>query len=242
MPSEARTAFDKNLEDIERLMELHEQEGGTSPGRRYNLEVLNKSAIVLITSYWEAYCEDIAAEALARIVKKAKNSDVLPTQLKKLVAKELEKDKNELAIWEVADGKWKGYLQSRMAKLQETRNRKLNTPKTDNIDQLFESSVGITKVSSSWKWDKKMTITRSREKLDKFVTLRGSIAHRGKSLKSVTKAEVKDYLGFIRQLAAKTGGKVNSHIQSITGKPLWLTRRSSGRTSAPETRAAKLGR
>lgn len=37
---------------------------GTARGRRFDLEVLNKSAIVLITSYWEAYCEDIAAEAL----------------------------------------------------------------------------------------------------------------------------------------------------------------------------------
>ena len=37
-------------------------------GRRYHLEVLNKSAIVLVTSFWEAYCEDIAAEGLAHIV------------------------------------------------------------------------------------------------------------------------------------------------------------------------------
>ena len=74
-----------------------------------------------------------------------------------------------------------------------------------------------------------MTVARARKKLDKFVTLRGSIAHRGKSLKGVTKAEVIDYLGFIKQLAAKTGGKVNSHVKSVTGKPLWLTRRSSGR-------------
>jgi hypothetical protein len=232
MPSNARTAFDENLKDIERLMELHQREGGTSRGRRYDLEVLNKSAIVLITSYWEAYCEDIAAEALEHIVKHSKSADALPKELKKAIAKELESDKNDLAIWEVADGKWKKYLQARLEKLQEARDRKLNTPKSDNIDQLFLSAVGINKVSSIWKWATKMTVARSRTKLDKFVTLRGSIAHRGKSSKSVKKSEVADYLNFIKQLAAKTGGSVNSHVKSVTGKPLWLTRRSSGRAKS----------
>lgn len=47
-----------------------------------------------------------------------------------------------------------------------------------------------------------------------------SIAHRGKSSESVEKAEVADYLKFIKKLAAKTGGKVNSHVKAVTGKPL----------------------
>ncbi|HFD31683.1 MAG TPA: hypothetical protein ENJ28_03060 [Gammaproteobacteria bacterium] len=232
MPSNARTAFDENLKDIEKLMELHQREGGTSRGRRYDLEVLNKSAIVLITSYWEAYCEDIAAEALEHIVKHSKSSDTLPKELKKAIAKELENDKNDLAIWEVADAKWKTYLQARLEKLQEARDRKLNTPKSGNIDQLFLSAVGINKVSSAWKWATKMTVARSRVKLDKFVTLRGSIAHRGNSSKSVKKSEVTDYLNFIKQLAAKTGGRVNTHVKNVTGKPLWLTKRSSGRAKS----------
>jgi hypothetical protein len=29
--------------------------------------VLNKSAIVLLTAFWEAYCEDLAAEALNHV-------------------------------------------------------------------------------------------------------------------------------------------------------------------------------
>lgn len=155
MPSNARTAFDENLKDIEILMELHKQEGGISPDRRYGLEVLNKSAIVLITSYWEAYCEDIAAEAMEHIVKYSKNADALPKALKKKIAKELKNNKNELAIWEIADGKWKNYLQSRLAMLQEERNRKLNTPKPDYIDQLFESVVVLKKYQAHGSGQKK---------------------------------------------------------------------------------------
>jgi RiboL-PSP-HEPN len=83
MPSEAQKSLDANLMEIDRLLELHTLVGGPAKGRRRGLEVLNKSAIVLITAYWEAYCEDIAAEALAHIVKHAKSSAVLPNELKK---------------------------------------------------------------------------------------------------------------------------------------------------------------
>ena len=48
------------------MIEIHVLLGGSGQGRKYQLEVLNKSAVVLITAIWEAYCEDIAAaQALA---------------------------------------------------------------------------------------------------------------------------------------------------------------------------------
>lgn len=54
MTSMARKAFDESKADVDRLLEIHENLGGTAPGRRRRLEVLNKSAIVLITAIWEA--------------------------------------------------------------------------------------------------------------------------------------------------------------------------------------------
>lgn len=221
MASAARKAFDKNAKDIERLIELHAQKGGSQRGRRFGLEVLNKSAIVLITAFWEAYCEDVASEALAHIVKNAKSADALPTDLKKQVAAELKKHNHELELWKVADSGWRTYLNDRLEALREARDRKLNTPKTANIDALFLSAVGIKKVSDSWHWGRKMSVKRASEKLDKFVELRGAIAHRGQHSASVTKAQVEDYFEFVKSLAAKTGGKVNSHVKTVTGKPLW---------------------
>jgi hypothetical protein len=58
-------------------------------GRRYGLEVLNKSAIVLITAFWEAYYEDLATEALEHLVTNADSVEKLPLELKKRVASEL---------------------------------------------------------------------------------------------------------------------------------------------------------
>ena len=221
MASKARKSFDSNAKDIERLLEFHKQVGGNAPGRRYGLEVLNKSAIVLITAFWEAYCEDIAAEGLEHIVKHGKSANALPVELKKQVAKAVKAEKNELEIWSIADDGWRNYLKDRFEELKEQRDRRLNTPKTANIDELFRTAIGIEKISTSWSWAKKMSAKRASEKLDKFVELRGSIAHRGQHSKSVTKAQVTDYYEFVRSIVARTGGRVNAHVMKITGKPLW---------------------
>jgi hypothetical protein len=221
MPSNPRQAFDKNVGDIHQLLKFHADKGGNAKGRRYGLEVLNKSAIVLITAYWEAYCEDIAAEALQHIIDHAASADKLPSDLKKLIARDLKNDKHELAIWRLSDDGWRAIIKGRLAKLQEGRNRRLNTPRSDQIDELFRMAVGIPAISDAWQWPKKMTVARAKAKLDGFVTLRGAIAHRGSSATSVKKSQVTDYFEFIKRLAAKTGGKVKSHVKAITGTNLW---------------------
>lgn len=221
MPSKARASLDENLKDVETLLTLHTSQGGSGRGRRHDLEVLNKSAIVLITSYWEAYCEDIAEEGLELIVNHAKTADVLPKEIKKHLAKKLKNDPNELAIWSISDDKWRSELRANLKTLKEERNRKLNTPKYTNIDALFEAAIGLPSVSMKWVWSKKLTAQKARSKLDKFVELRGEIAHRGKTTTSVTKAQVVDYLNFIKKAAGKTGGEVNKHVLKITGKKLF---------------------
>ena len=219
MPSKARIAFDENLKDVLGLLKLHEEKGGTAPGRRYGLEVLNKSAVVLITSFWEAYCEDIAEEGLECIVTHIKTSDVLPKEIKKVIARELKADANELAIWGISDDKWRAVLRAHLTTLQEARNRKLNTPKHKNIDDLFESAIGLPNVSSKWNLSPKTKADQARAKLDNFVELRGEIAHRGRAQTSVKKATVVAYVDFINRVADLTGGAVNSHVRKITGGP-----------------------
>jgi hypothetical protein len=221
MPSKAWESFYQNARDIERLLELHQEKGGPSPGRRRGLEVLNKSAIVLITSFWEAYCEDIATEGLEHIVQHGGSADSLPKGIKQIIAKELKADPNDLSIWSLSGEGWKQILKTRLENLRDQRNKRLNTPRTQNIDDLFLQALGLSSISSSWKWAKKMTIDRARKKLDKYVTLRGEIAHRGIAANAVTKAQVEDYFYFIKRLVSKTGGAVNSHVKKITGEPLW---------------------
>jgi len=221
MPSNAYKAFRENAEDVTKLLSLHEGEGGTKPGRRFGLEVLNKSAVVLITSYWEAYCEDIVSEGLARLVDKAPLAAKLPTELKKLIAKELKADPHELRIWDISDDGWRAVLRKRLTELQDKRNRRLNTPKAENIIGLFNDGVGIADISTSWHWTPTMTPERARTKLDKYVELRNQIAHRGGIAGSVKKQQVTDYFEFVRKTVSITGGAVNRHVKQITGQALF---------------------
>jgi hypothetical protein len=220
VPSKARNAFDGSATDVKRLIEIHSDLGGDARGRRYRLEVLNKSAIVLITAIWEAYCEDIASEGLRHLLTFVAKPTDLPKELRKRIAAEIKSDQNELAAWDLAADGWKTRVENRLAALTAERNRKLNTPKAEQIDQLFMSALGIAKISDSWRW-KSMTAARAREKLDRYVGLRGAIAHRGAAASSCTKFQVEDYFDHVKRVVSKTGGKVNTFVSEITSKPLW---------------------
>jgi hypothetical protein len=220
LSSKARSAFDKNAKDVKRLLQIHADIGGDAKGRRYGLEVLNKSAVVLITAVWEAYCEDLAAEALEHLVTNVSESKDLPKELKKRITAEVEADKNELAMWDLAGDGWKTRARARLVSLTIERNRKLNTPKSGQIDELFASAIGLLDISSSWKWPK-MSAAKARDKLDHYITLRGEIAHRGAAAAKVNKTDVTNFFRHVEKLVRLTGGKANSYVKASTGKALW---------------------
>jgi hypothetical protein len=160
----------------------------------------------------------LAAESLEEIARHAPDATVLPEALKKQIAKDLKEHPHQLAIWQIADGGWRPFLQARLASLQEARNKRLNAPRSVNINELFQSSIGLPNISSSWKW-KSMTAAKSSAKLDELVELRGAIAHRGNAGKSCTKKLVISYLSHVQMLVPKTFGKVKEFTEPITGRP-----------------------
>ena len=221
MPSLARVAFTQNVEDIHQLLELQEPLNLADDQSAANFEVLNKSAIVLLTAFWESYCEDIASEGLEHIVQNSSSSADLPTSLKKQIATEIKNAPNELEVWKISDQGWKIYLKGRLSDYREKRNRRLNTPKTAVVDELFRTTLGINNMSQTWNLSEDLSVRESITRLDKMVELRGAIAHRGTSHETVTRAHVESYLVFIAKLAARTGRTVNRHVKKITKSPLW---------------------
>ncbi|MCU1303588.1 MAG: hypothetical protein JWQ87_3872 [Candidatus Sulfotelmatobacter sp.] len=219
MASKARAAFDESRKDVDRLLEIHGLIGGPDKGRRYQLGVLNKSAIVLISAIWEAYCEDIASEAIEHIVAESPKSSALSKEIRKAVAKELKDDKNELAVWNIADDGWRSVLRSRLKTMQEKRAWSLNTPKAAQIRASFANALGIDDITAEWRWEK-MSSAQAQKKLDTYITLRGEIAHRG-SVKECYKWQVQDFLNHVDRLVGKTGKVVNKHVKAMTGKKLW---------------------
>ncbi|MGV7306136.1 MAE_28990/MAE_18760 family HEPN-like nuclease [Mycobacterium kansasii] len=220
MTSQAQTAFIENCEDIERLLEIHSDITPEGRGRKWKVEALHKSAFVLLTAFWEAFCEDLAAEALDHLVKHSTKADGLPSELRKLVAQELKTDQHDLAVWRLAGDGWRTVLSSRLTKLQAERNRKLNTPKTSQITDLFKNAVGVANVAKAWYWPG-MRADAAAKKLDAFVTLRGEIAHRGSAGTSVTKQQVNEYYNHVKRLTTRTETRVAEVITTSTGTKPW---------------------
>ncbi|MDL2081601.1 HEPN domain-containing protein [Streptomyces sp. GXMU-J15] len=219
MPSTARNAFDANRKDIDRLLEIHADITPKGPGRKWQVDALHKASIVLLSAFWEAFCEDLAAEGLEHLVTHGADAQVLPEPLRRRVSKELD-PKNQLAAWDLADGGWRTLLRTRLANLQTERNQRLNTPKTWNIKMLFGDAIGIEDVPDHWSWPG-MSAVKAEQKLDALVTLRGDIAHRGSSVTAPTKPKVKTYYAHVQKLVETTEAYVGAELDKATGVPLW---------------------
>lgn len=194
-------------------------------------EVVCRAAIVSISAYWEAYCEDIASEGLTHLVEHVASIDDLPITLRRDVAADLKNDKHELAIWALAGDGWRAALRRRLDRYTAKRNWSFSSPKPAQIDELFDQALGIAKISEKWTWDAPkskrinepptMTPAQAREMLTMYIELRGEIAHRGNAKQPVTVGEVAKFYEFINRLVAKTGGEVNTVVKKATGIPLW---------------------
>lgn len=215
-----RSLLDDGVPDVERLIDLHVRETGSQRGRRRSdIQVINRSAVVLVCAYWEAFCEDLAAEALHHMAEHAPDGDALPKEIKKTVKKVLLDDNNELAVWRIAGDGWRTVLRDRANLLSDDEDRSLNTPKPDLVKDFFLQNVGIRNITEAWKWHK-TTVGRARDRLTELVTLRGAIAHRGAPPSGVLKKDATDGLDLIRRLAKLSAKRVSEHLEAHTGKPL----------------------
>lgn len=220
MPS-AIISFSDNRTDVDRLIEIHTSIGGSGRGRRWNLEVLHKAAIVLTCSIWEAFVEDLIKEAVNHIAQQLTNPDDLPKHLKQQIAKKIRADQNELSPWSLAGAGWQNVLRSNATQLVGAVAGRLNTPKSPQIKELFDKSLGIADVTASWR-RRRMTPSQAATKLDGFITLRGAIAHRGQGASAVTKIQADDFISLVSELVRFTDGTVRDHVQSVTGQPMPL--------------------
>lgn len=215
--SSAYQAFESNRADVDRLLEVHRDLGGKGRGRRYGMAVLNKSAVVLLCAAWEAYCEDLVSEVVEHFVKQAPDANVLPAVLRKRIATELSSDK--MQMWTLAGDGWRHVLSKRLSDLKVERDRKLNTPKTAQIRALFAEHVGYDNIDQKWAW-RSVTTEQASDRLNEFVKLRGSIAHRVEAESAVHKPDVVKYTRFIGQLVKNTDQVIVEHARSVTGLPL----------------------
>lgn len=220
-PQHIQTIFD-NRDEVIRLLDIHKQLVGEKPGYKANVEVLNKSAIVLLVACWEAFIEDLASEAFEIMLKNAKSHEIFPTCVLTTATRDLKTSNDERKIWELAGLGWKDVLIKHKSKVIERYIGSLNTPRADNIDKLFKDLIGFPVLSAEWHWKAKSP-ENVRNSLSDLITLRGSIAHRVNASRSVRKVTVEKAIEFINRLCVISHNRVNSYLATKVGEEPWVT-------------------
>ena len=214
-------ALKSNMAEINRLLAIHKQVAGAGAGRKLDVEVLNKSGIVLLLACWEAYIEDLAAAAFKRLLTVATEPTAFPEHVLAIAAKEIKKS-DTLTFWGIAKDGWKAELTKHGQRVLDLyiERGSFNTPSAPKIDRLFSEMVGLTSVSKQWYWGG-MSHIRSAEKLAQLIELRGNIAHRVKTSHPVMKADVVQYKQFIYRLAVITHNRTNVFLQTRFATKHW---------------------
>ena len=218
-PAHIQTLIE-NANEVIKLIGLHVAITGKKAGRRRGVEILNKSALVLLVACWESFVEDVAALGFEFLLKEAKTPHIFPSSVLTLSAKSLREDGDHRKIWQLAGDGWKSVLIAHKQNVLKEYAGKLNTPRPKRVNELLEKMVGLKGLSNQWKWHG-MSASQACEKLDMLVTTRGEIAHRVRAGKYVRKEYVAQTADFIQRLAAITSNRVAQHIQKQVGKEPW---------------------
>lgn len=201
-------------------MSIHESIAGKSAGRKFGVGCLNKGAIVLTCAVWEAFIEDLCEEAVEHVATHLNDPTLLPDDLKQAINKELAIETSK--IWNATCGGWQVTLRNHLKTIKGKywEHNAFNSPKPDNVDNLFNKTLGLNTLSDSWRWQG-ATADRTKDRLIEFIELRGDIAHRNASSNAINKTRCQAFLQLVLKLAEKTDEAVNTHVHNLTGEPLF---------------------
>ena len=200
MPSSAFTAFKYNLVDTDRVIKTFKSIKKQGAG----LGHLTRSGVVLLCASWELYVEMVIRECAAVFIAELELPSELPPQVQKEISIAVKSDRNELSPLDLAGSGWKSFYSS----LVERRTESLNTPKSNKLAPLFQKLLGVSDVTIAW--------SAGTNDLDKFVSVRGDIAHKGRHADYMKIGDLETYRGQIRAYAVETDDFLSDHLRATT--------------------------
>jgi hypothetical protein len=200
-------AFIDNRNEVKRLVDIHVKVVGTNVGRKADVEILHKSAIVLLTACWESYVESTVCSAFEYLLSRSNDPNVFPKSVLIKAVKEIRFDKDERRIWDLAGTGWKKILTNYKNEVLSKEIEYFHVPRAGNVDELFERIIGLEKISKKWTW-KGQNNSDTIKTLDKFIDLRGAIAHKIKVDQKIQKKDILYFLNFINNLTVATNNAV----------------------------------
>lgn len=214
--------FFSNVTEANDLAKIHLEIAGKKPGRKdKKVQILNKSSIVLLTACWETYVEEVVSAGFEFLIENCEAHSNIPSSVLVKSSKQLKDDKDNSSIWKLAGDGWKDILKEYGNEILGQKIDYFHVPRPDNIDTLYENLLGMKKVTSHWKW-KNMNNNAVKTKLNDFIDLRGSIAHKIKTDRNVWKKDVKEYRILLIFISIILHNRVNDFLKLKTGKRPWF--------------------
>lgn len=209
-----------NLKEVKTLLDIHLKLTGNKRGNRSSVNVLNKSGIVLVVACWEAFVEDVARAAFEHMIDNANTPDVFTRKVQVLASEGLYSAEDKSKIWSLAGDGWKQVLKNHRDEILADYLGDFNTAKAKPINGLFKNLIGVKSLTKDWHWQG-TSETSACARLDALVALRGDIAHRVKSDKTVLKSDVEDAIDFVQNLAVITSNRVAIYVRLKTKSLPW---------------------
>ncbi len=208
--------LEARLADAQQLMAIHSTLTGDGRGRRYDVDALNRSAVILAVAAWEAFVEDLAFRNAASLARRFKKAEDFPEEIREplLVSLLGSTDfKNPTpaareAVWRLAGHGWRSEFRA----FAENKAKSLNTPNSDNIRKLFKCTLAIEDITASWSY-RRWGAEVYRTKLDETLRLRHRIAHGTIGNETVGKTRAKDAIGLVSSLGHRSVAAVSNNFK-----------------------------
>lgn len=210
MPSNAYKTFQKNLCQVDRLLETYERELDRKRGRgKKSLDHLTRAGLIFLCSSFEVYVESVVRECGKFVTKKIQLPKSLPEDAKKYISISVKKEKHELSPIIFYDD-WKQYYNN----LIHYETEHLNTPRLENIRRLLLNFFGIRghEIDDS---------TFPFSGLEEIVSARGEVAHNIFGTKYFKKSTLLEYRDTIKTCVNEIDNLLYRKIPEITVYKPW---------------------
>lgn len=211
-----------NCGHIDRLFEIHTRVTADESGGFWrHADSLHNSASVLLAAFWGAFCQELAADALDRLIAYADTADELPAEMRRLAARGSLPQGGTSAGRSPAGRDWRAVLSSRADRIRHDGGTGLLTRGTAQVNGLFDAAIGNDTISRSWHWPGTES-AQAAARLDRFVQLGAQIAYQNPRSGSVTSRQVESDYEHVRRLVQHTEAAVEQRLVEISGKQLLL--------------------
>jgi hypothetical protein len=200
--SGALTNFTFAMEDVKRLMAIHDAQRPPKAGRpSRQLEVFKRAAIILTVTAWESFIEETIQACTESKLAKATSPFDIQSTFNSVAEEWLGNNPKppELIKW-VGQG-WKSIIEEKLKK----DLAKLNSPTSEQVRALSKRYLNID-ITAHWGWQA-MSPKTAAARLDEVIKLRGALVHKGPALfgtSSVSRNNVNQASGLITKLVECT--------------------------------------